>query len=108
MLEYYFPFYKQKFCFSAGSLLFPYSEPLEIPRKMGFGDVPLKQHIGENARKLVKTGPKNGPDFFTHAQIIAHIFYDVTRMQMQTRMLQLSYWNGLRCNFTISMRVIRH
>ena len=66
MLKYYFPFYKKKFCFSAGSLIFPYSQPLEIPRKMGFGGVPLKQHIGENAKKLVKTGPKNGPDFFTH------------------------------------------
>ena len=34
---------------------------------MGFEGVPLEQHIGENARKLVKTGPKNRPDFFTHA-----------------------------------------
>ena len=36
---------------------------------MGFEGVPLKQNIGENARKLVKTGPKNWPDFFTHAHI---------------------------------------
>ena len=41
---------------------------------MGFGGVPLKQHIDENARKLVKTGPKNGPDFFTHAHIICYFF----------------------------------
>ena len=36
---------------------------------MGFRGVLIKQHIGENARKLVKTGLKNGSDFFTHAHI---------------------------------------
>ena len=47
--KYYFPFYKNKFCFSAKSLFFPYYQQLEEPRKKGFGGVPLKQHIGENA-----------------------------------------------------------
>ena len=42
---------------------------------MGFGGVPLEQRSGVNARKLVKTGPKNGPDFFTHA----HICIDIHR-----------------------------
>ena len=70
MLKYYFPFYKNKFRFTAGSLFFPYPQQLEEPRKMGFEGVPLKQRSGENERKLVKTGPKNGPDFFTHAHII--------------------------------------
>ena len=46
-----FHFTKKKFCFSAGLLFFPYSQPLEIPRKMGFGSVPLKQH----RRKCEKT-----------------------------------------------------
>ena len=64
MLKYYFPFYKNKFCFSARSLFFPYSQQLEEPRKKGFGGVPLQQHIGENTRKLVKMGPKNGPFFY--------------------------------------------
>ena len=60
---------QKKFCFSAGSLFFAYSQPLEVSnRKMGFGGVSLKQRSCENARKLVKRGPKNGPDFFTHAQ----------------------------------------
>ena len=31
---------------------------------MGFGGVPLKQHIVKNARKIVKTGAKNALDFF--------------------------------------------
>ena len=52
MLKYYFP------------LFFPYSQQLEEPRKIGFGGVPLKQHIRENARKLVKTGAKRALDFF--------------------------------------------
>ena len=69
MLKYYFPFYKNKFCFSAGSRFFPYSQQLEEPRKMGFGGVPLIQHIEENARKLAKTGVKNALDFFAHAHI---------------------------------------
>ena len=63
MLKYYFPFYKNKFCFLARSLFFPYFQQLEEPRKMGFGGVPLKQHIGENARKLKKTGAKNARFF---------------------------------------------
>ena len=67
MLKYYFPFYKNKFCFSAGLLFFPYLQQLEVPKNMGFGGVPVKQHTGENARKLVKTGSKNGLNFFTHA-----------------------------------------
>ena len=67
--KYYFPFYKNKFCFSARSLFFPYSQELEEPREMGFGGVLLKQHIGENARKLVKTGAKNTLDFFAHEHI---------------------------------------
>ena len=54
MLKYYFPFYFQ----------------LEEPRKIGFGGVPLKQHIRENARKLVKTGAKRALDFFSHAHIL--------------------------------------
>ena len=64
MLKYYFPFYKNNFCFSARSPFFPYSQQLEEPRKIGFGGLPLKQHIRENARKLVKTGAKRAPDFF--------------------------------------------
>ena len=69
MVQYYFPFYKNNICFSARSLFFSYSQQVEEPRKIGFGGVPLKQRSGANARKLVKTGPKNGPDFFTHAHI---------------------------------------
>ena len=69
MLKYYFPFYKKKCCFSARTLFFPYSQPLEVPRKIGFGGVLLKQSSGKNARKPVKTGPKNGPDIFTHAHM---------------------------------------
>ena len=69
MLKYYFSFYKNKFCFSAGSLIFPYFQLLEEPRKTDFGGVPLKQHIGENARKLVKTGAKRALNFFAHAHI---------------------------------------
>ena len=45
---------------------FPYSQQLEVPRKIDFGRVPLKQHIGKNERKLMKTGPKIALDFFTH------------------------------------------
>ena len=66
-VKYYFPFYKNKFCFSAMSLFFPHSQLLEEPRKIGFGGVPLKQHVGENARKLVKTSAKRALDFFAHA-----------------------------------------
>ena len=69
MLKYYFPFYKNKLCFSARLLFFPFSQRLEEPRKIGFGGAPLKQHIGENARKLVKTGAKRALDFFAHAHI---------------------------------------
>ena len=68
MLKSYCAFYKNMFCFSVGSLFFPYSQQLELPRKMDFGGVPLKQNIGENARKLVKTDPKTKTlNFFTHA-----------------------------------------
>ena len=70
ILKYDFPFYKNTFCFSAGSLFFPYSQQLEEPRKLGFGGVPLKPNIGENARKLVKTDAKKALDFFAHAHII--------------------------------------
>ena len=42
---------------------------LEEPRRMGFGGVPLKEHIGEYARKLVKTGAKYALDFFAHAHM---------------------------------------
>ena len=77
MRKYYFPFYKNKFCFSARSLLFPYSLiQLEEPRKIGFGGVPLKQHIGENARKLVKTGAKRTLDFFARAHICSILKVD--------------------------------
>ena len=70
MLKYYFPFYKNKFHFSAiRSLFFPYFQQLEEPRKIGFGGVPLKQHRGENSRKLVKTGAKRALDFFAHAHM---------------------------------------
>ena len=69
MLKYYFPFYKNKFCFSASLLFSPYSQLVEEPRKKCFGGVPLKQHIGENAKKLVKTGAKRALDFFAHAHI---------------------------------------
>ena len=69
MLKYYFPFYKNKFCFSARSLFFPYTQQIKEPRKRGFGGVPLKQHIGANARKLMKTGAKRALDFFAHAHI---------------------------------------
>ena len=69
MLKYYFSFYKNKFCFSARLLIFPYSQQLEEPRKIVFGGVPLKQHSGENSRKLVKTGAKRALDFFAHAHI---------------------------------------
>ena len=66
-----FPFYKNNFVFQpAGSLFFPYSQQLEEPIKMGFGGVPLKQHAGKIARKLLKTGTKNALDFFTHAHIL--------------------------------------
>ena len=65
----YFPFYKNKFCFSARLLFFSYSQQLEEPSKIGFGGVPLKQHIGENARKLVKTGAKRALDFLAHAHM---------------------------------------
>ena len=51
------------------TLFFPYSQQLEEHKKIGFGSVPLKQHIGENARKLVKTGAKRALDFFAHAHI---------------------------------------
>ena len=64
MLKYYFPFYKNKFCFLAGALFFSYSQQLEESRKMGVGGVPIKQHIRENARKLVKTGAKRALDLF--------------------------------------------
>ena len=40
---------------------------------MGFGGVPLKQHIGENARKLVKTGAKNVLDFLAHAHMLTKL-----------------------------------
>ena len=39
---------------------------------MGFGYVPLKQRSAKNSRRLVKTGPKNQPDFFTHAHTYVH------------------------------------
>ena len=68
MSKYYFPFYKNKFCFSARLLFFPYSQQLEEPRKIDFGGVPLKQYIGEDARKIVKTGAKS-LDFFAHAHM---------------------------------------
>ena len=70
MLKYYFTFYKNKFCFSARLLFFPYCQQLEEPRKIGFGGVPLKQHSGENSKKLVKTGAKRALDFFAHAHML--------------------------------------
>ena len=48
---------------------FPHSQQLEISRKIVFGGVLLKQLTGENARKLLKMGPKCGPDFFAHAHV---------------------------------------
>ena len=48
-LKYYLPVYKKKFYFSAGTLFFPYSQPLEVPRKMSFGGVLLKQRSGKNS-----------------------------------------------------------
>ena len=79
MLKYYFLFYKNKFCFLARSLFFPYSQQLEEPRKIGFVGVPLKQYIGENARKLVKTGAKRALDFFAHAHIRLNFFIMCTK-----------------------------
>ena len=38
----YFPFYKNKFGFSAGSIFFPYSQHVKVPIKTGFEGVPLK------------------------------------------------------------------
>ena len=73
MLKYYFPFYKNKFCFSARLLFFPYLKQLQNPRKIDFGGVPLKQNIRENARKLVITGAKRALDFFAHAHICIHV-----------------------------------
>ena len=67
----------EKFCYTvtyvkilfSRLLFFPYSQQLEEPRKIGFGGVPLKQHIEENARKLVKTSANRALDFFAHAHI---------------------------------------
>ena len=70
MLKYYFPFYENNFCFSARSPFFPYSQQLEEPRKIGFGGLPLKQHIRENARKLGKNWCKKSARFFSHAYTI--------------------------------------
>ena len=70
MFKYYFPFYKNKFCFSARLLLFPHSQQIKESTEIGFGGVPLKQHIGENTRTLVKTGAKRALDFFAHAHIL--------------------------------------
>ena len=86
MLKYYFPFYKNKFCFSARSLFLPYSQQLEEPRKMDFGDVPLIQHIGENARKLANTGAENALDFFAHAHIL--------KVTLHPQLI-----NGIKCTF---------
>ena len=60
MLKYYFPSYKNKLCFSARLLFFPYSQQLEEPRKIGFGGMPIK---------LVKADAKRALDFFAHAHI---------------------------------------
>ena len=38
----YFTFYKNKFCFSAGSIFFPYFQHVKVPIKTGFEGVPLK------------------------------------------------------------------
>ena len=38
----YFPFYENKFGFSAGSIFFPYFQHVKVPIKTGFEGVPLK------------------------------------------------------------------
>ena len=40
--KWYFPFYKNKFGFSAGSIFFSYSQHFKVPIKTGFKGVPLK------------------------------------------------------------------
>ena len=50
ILKCYFPFYKNKFFISAGSLFFQYSQHLKVPRKVGFEGVPLKRKNGSKKR----------------------------------------------------------
>ena len=40
--KFYFPFYKNKFGFSAGSIFFSYSQHVKVPIKTGFEGVPVK------------------------------------------------------------------
>ena len=42
MSKCYFPFYKNKFGFLAGSIFFSYSEHVKVPIKTGFEGVPPK------------------------------------------------------------------
>ena len=54
---------------------------------MGFGGVPVKHHLGENARKLVKTGAKNALDF----SALVHIRGIILPNESQETMIKFSF-----------------
>ena len=85
----YLPFYKNKFYISAGSLFFPYFQQLEVPKKMGFGGVPLKQHFGEK-------GSKKRPRFFCSCT------YNKSKNKRKIKIWPLKTINSriLQCHYT--------
>ena len=67
-----FAILQKKFFISAGSLFFPYSQHLKVPRKVDFEGVPLKKIFGK--KRFQKTSLITT---FTHAHIYQKIFMSV-------------------------------